>query len=148
MSELKQFDDTQFEDDEYETPYFLFDFLKKKYKVYPTLDVAANDRNKKCERYLTDGLHSEWLKDSWCNPPHSMTEQFVRKAHEEWAKHNINIMMIIPTNTMSSKFWHHCIEGIAEYHAVEGRVRFLRYGRPARFNSRNAYVCVIWRKRN
>lgn len=120
------------------------------YGVKPKMDVAADCLNTKCEMFITrkeNALLRRWYWDSWCNPPHSKTEDFVRKALGEWMEFNNNIIMIIPTNTMSSNFWHECIENIAEYHAVRGRPRFLKNGRPAKFNSRNAYVCVIWRKK-
>lgn len=147
MSQLKQFDDTVFDEDEYETPPQLYNELCYKTGIKPKLDVAANTSNRKCLEYLKDGLHESWNKDVWCNPPHSITEKFVRKACEQWHKNNINILMIIPTNTMSSSFWHECIEPYAEYFAIRGRIRFLRFGHPAKHASRNAYVCVIWRKR-
>jgi len=57
-------------------------------------------------------------------------------------------MMILPANTVSSQYWHDCIEGIAEYHPIKGRIRFLRDGKPSEYPSRNAYVVVIWRARD
>lgn len=151
MSELKEFDDNIFDEDMYETPNRLFNELCLKYDFIPEADMSATKENTKCKIYFTeedDALRKNWVFSKvWCNPPHSKTEEFVRKAYSQWLKYHIEIMMIIPTNTMSSRFWHECIEGIAEYHAVEGRPRFLRYGKPAKFNSRNAYVCVIFRKK-
>ena len=64
----------------------------------------------------------------------------------EWKENNINIMLLIPTNTMSSNYWHQYIEGNAEYHPVKGRIHFLQDGKVSPFPSRNAYVCVIFRK--
>ena len=96
---------------------------------------------------MGDGLKFRWDQDFWCNPPHSMTKQFVKKAYEEHLTYNVNGMMIIPANTMSSKFWHIYIEDVAEVHAIKGRIRFLVDGKPSKFASRNAYVCVIWRKK-
>lgn len=157
-SSLKEFDDTVWDDDDlFETPWDVYKSLCGKYKVYPQLDVAADHYNKKCEQYIPDDRYGgalnneipehQWTDDSWCNPPHSKTGDFVKKAFEQWKKHDINIIMIIPTNTMSSHFWHKYIEGHAEYHAIEGRIRFLKNGKPAKYKSRNAYVCVIWRSR-
>ena len=151
MSELKSFDENVVEEDEYETPPELYKDLCKKYDISPELDVCADALNKKCDYYFDmtmDGLYNPWRHDVWCNPPHSITEKFVRRAKFQWKKYNINIMMIIPTNTMSSIFWHECIEDIAEYHAIKGRPRFLQNGKKAPHISRNAYVCVIWRKVN
>src|SRR5712692_2175859 len=148
--------------DDYETPGELYEELCWKYNIHPLLDSSANKDNTKCELYITeemDALKTEWLinypdgepynarVDVWCNPPYSMTEEFVRRAHEQWTKHNINIMMLIPANTMSSHYWHECIEGKAEYHPIKGRIRFLVDGKPTPHSSRNASVIVIWRKK-
>lgn len=151
MSELKQFDETINNEDEYETPSKYYNELIYHYNVRPKLDVAATRENRKCLEFFdkkADGLRYRWLVDVWCNPPHTRTEDFVRKALREWQDHNIDIMMIIPTNTMSARFWHECIEGYTEYHPIEGRIKFLQHGKPSKQSSRNAYVCVIWRKRN
>jgi phage N-6-adenine-methyltransferase len=145
--------------DEYETPIELCYRLWDQYNWNPRLDVAANDNNHKCVHWLDDALEQDWLdfddctdieikSDIWCNPPHSLNESFVRKAYLEWIRNDLNIMMIIPTNTMSSKYWHECIEGMAEYHPIKGRIRFLVDGKPSKYASRNAYCVVIWRKLN
>ena len=113
------------------------------------IDVCATRENSKCVLYFTEkdnGLVQSWDQDIWCNPPHSMTGDFVRKAYSEWLKNNINIMLLIPANTVSTVYWHEYIEDIAEYHAVKGRIRFLRDGLPSKFQSRNSYMLVIYRK--
>lgn len=158
--------------DEYETPIELFQTLCGEYALIPQLDVCADNSNTKSYYYIPkrlDGLNSEWVidpfkcdwrrdlslysgskkrkTDVWCNPPHSKNEQFVRKAFEQWQKHNINIMMLLPCNTQSSKYWHECIEKKAEYHPIKGRIRFLVDGKPSKHLSRNAYCVVIWRKK-
>lgn len=133
--------------DEYETPNELFASLVDRFDLTPSLDVASNEYNTKCLFRLEDGLKDEWVTHSWCNPPHSLNEKFVRKAFEQWQKHNINIMMLLPCNTQSSKYWHECIEGVAEYHPIKGRIRFLVDGKPSKHASRNAYCVVIWREK-
>ena len=136
--------------DEWETPNDLIHELTKRHGVFSQLDVCATHDNTKCRSWYDsdmNGLTSQWIQDVWCNPPHSKTGLFVKKAYEQWKKYNVNIMMIIPTNTMSSNFWHNYIEGFAEYHPIKGRIRFLYNGRPAKDVARNAYVCVIWRKK-
>ncbi|UVF62466.1 DNA adenine methyltransferase [Nitrososphaeria virus YSH_922147] len=140
--------------DEYETPKELLNYLQVTYDFYYLLDVASTKENFKGIERLTDGLVEDWILNSnplytdvWCNPPHSKNEQFVRKAFEQWQKHNINIMMLLPCNTQSSKYWHECIEGVAEYHPIKGRIRFLVDGKPSKHLSRNAYCVVIWRKK-
>lgn len=143
--------------DEYETPKKVYDYLCNRFDFYPELDVSAKLTTAKCKSYFNmaqNALRLDWciadgykIDNVWCNPPHSLTLQFVRKAHDEWNKFNINIMMILPTNTMSSGYWHGMIEGRADYYAIPGRIQFLVDGKPSKYKSRNAYVCVIWRKR-
>ena len=135
-------------DDEFETPTELYLKLCNKYNIFPKLDVAANETNKLCDKFCIDGLRESWSEDVWCNPPHSKTGKFVEKAYNEWGFGNINILMIIPANTVSSKFWHKYIEGIAEYHAQpQGRIRFNKNKKPTAFQARTAYMVVVWRVR-
>lgn len=138
-------------DDEFETPVKLFEMLCIKYKIIPEIDVAATKSNTKCDLYFykeTNSLEQNWNRDVWCNHPHTLHEQFVEKCHQQWEKNNINIMMIIPANCCRTTYWHKYIEGIAEYHAIKGSIRFLQDGKLSKDSSRNAYLCVIWRKRN
>jgi len=140
--------------DDYKTPRDLYLDLCVTYDVDPNLDVCANGRNRQCVRYIDeygDSLKKDWGWDVWCNPPHSKTGAFVEKAYEQWKKNNINIIMLIPANSISSNYWHEFIEGNAEYHPVRGRVQFLVPNDvgvyiTSEFMSRNAYMCVIFRK--
>lgn len=144
--------------DEYETPQEVYDQLCYGYAIFPKLDVAASLANSKCENCIImseDALTNDWITplesdpvDVWCNPPHSMTEKFVRKAVQQWAKYNMNIMMIIPANSICTKYAKECIEPHAEYHPIFFRPKFLRDGKPSDDPSRNSYFVVIWRKRN
>lgn len=149
-------------DDEFWTPIELYDKLCKLYKITPELDAAANNENSKCEgNYLTNALFEEWILnttqniqpvDVWCNPPHSLTEEFIRRADSQHKKYNINIMMIVPTNVESSQVWTDIIEDDyndkVENHRVYKRPRFLKHGfKKTKFSSRNAYRVIIWRKK-
>jgi len=147
---LKQFDDLVNDNDSWETPDDLFMDLCQKYNIRPHLDVCASDLNHKLDRYYTkeyNALLQEWPVDCWVNPPHSKTEAFVRKAYNEHLLHNIDIIMIIPTRTMSARFWHECIEGKAEYHPIENRIHFKQNGKDVG-PAMQAYVCVIWRAKS
>lgn len=149
----KKFPLTLAENDVWETPQETYHELCKKYQVFPLLDVACSTQDCKCKKgYYSDkgldALSLDWMETVWCNPPHSETERWVRKAYAEWKKHNTTIMMIIPANTMSSVYWQDCIEDKAEYHTIEGRIKFLKDGNPSKYHSRNAYLCVIWRRKN
>ena len=136
-------------DDEFETPPQLYSSLCIKYSIYPRLDVAATKHNRKCIEYFDyniNALEQEWINDSWMNHPHTLHEEFAQKAYQQWQKHNINILAIFPANCCRTSYWHKYIEGYAEYHAIKGSIRFLQQGRPSKDSSRNAYLCVIWRK--
>ena len=133
--------------DEYETPDYLIAELASQYGIFPKLDVACNGYNQKCKLSLMDGLEEEWNYDVWCNPPHSLTKEFVLKADEQWNKHNLNIMMIIPANALTAKYFHKVIHNV-EYYPIKGRITFLVDGSPSKYPARNGYFVIIWRKRN
>ena len=136
--------------DEWETPQWVFDQLCYAYSVRPLLDVAATEENTKCEYHFNkqqDGLEINWCEDIWCNPPHSKTRQFVEKAYEQWQKHNINIMMLIPLNSIGTKYSEKYIKDSAEWHPLYFRIKFLRDGVESEYPSRNGYAVVIWRAR-
>jgi len=137
--------------DDWETPPELYNMLCDKYGVHPTLDACATHETSKCDSCFTpeaNALKQQWhAKEVWCNPPHSLNAQFVAKACEQWAKWDQTIMMILPSNTMSSVYWHTYIEGNAEYHAIKGRIRFKLGGVRSEHVSRNAYVVIIFRRR-
>ena len=63
-----------------------------------------------------------------------------------FGENNINIMLLVPANTVSTVWWHDCVEDTTEYHAIKGRIRFLRDGKPSEFVSRNSYILIIYRK--
>ena len=138
-------------DDEYETPPELVELLCKQFHVTPIIDVAATNSNRKFTIFFSkedDALKQDWTLDCWCNHPHSLHKEFVEKAYNEWKKHNITVMMIIPSNTGRTRYWHEFIEPYAEYKMIKGNIRFLKDGKPTKDASRNGYVCVIWRKIN
>ncbi len=154
MSELKQFDDTVHNEDEYETPQKLFDSLCDDWQIYPVVDVAANDDNTKCQSYMPDALRGHWTfqnkaEDLWCNPPHSLTEEFVKKAYHEWQLHNMNILMLLPANSICAHYFDEIFENThIHYHRIAGPITFLQNGRKTKFPARNRYFIVIWEKRN
>ena len=152
MSEFKLVDDRQEPDeDSYETDPRLFCKLAELYNLKFQLDACAKDYNRKCLLYLTDAMHQEWLPgDVWCNPPHSLNEEFIRRADAQHKKYNINICMIVPANVQSSNVWSELIEddyhNMVENHRIKGRPNFLKLGKKTKYPSRNAYRVIIWRK--
>jgi phage N-6-adenine-methyltransferase len=153
---LKQFDDTntivEEDDDNYETPDELFYSLTTNYNIIPRLDACATKENTKCQYFLTDALHQQWMiggiaVDVWCNPPGSLQLKFIERAESQYLKYNMNIIMIVPANCVSTEIWHQYIERKREYYAVKGRPIFLKNGRKTKFPSRNSYVCIVWRRK-
>ena len=154
---LKEVDDRDWSDeDDYETPPPLYRRLCTQYGIHPRLDVAARSHNTKCEIYLSDAMYQEWrliseIVDIWCNPPHSMTEEFIRRADSQHKKYGMNIMMIIPANVISTIVYHELIENElkvkVENHPIKGRPIFLKNNQTALFPSRNAYQIIIWRQK-
>ncbi len=146
MSELS-------ESDEWETPIDLYDMLCEKYKLYPTLDVAATFSNSKCRGFLTDAFCGSWKPNSlvntvWCNPPNREIKKFVEKAEHEWRFSDLNIMMIIPANSMCTNYAQEFIYMKAEFHPINRRwCKFLFEGK-SKDHARNGYFVVIWRKRS
>jgi len=139
--------------DEWETPQELIDYLCEKYKITIRLDVACTDKNSKCVYGYFDALNKEWYGpnsesfDVWCNPPHSKNEEFVKKAYDQWVKHNINIMMILPANSMCTNYADNWIESFAEYHPINRKFCKFLYKGEKKDSSRNGYFVVIWRKK-
>ena len=159
MSELKEFDDqVDPDEDSYETKPSLVKHLEKQYNLDFKLDASATEKNTKCEFFLDNALYQEWLLgpianttvDVWLNPPHSLNEEFIRRAHAQWKKHNINICVIIPQNTCSAGYYHELIENetrcFVENHPLLKRPTFLKNGRKTKYGSRNAYQVIIFRK--
>jgi phage N-6-adenine-methyltransferase len=135
--------------DEYETPDDVFNELCKKYNVTPILDVCTTRKMSKCKKFFTkDATSKNWTHSVWCNPPHSKTGDFVKKADAEWKRNNIDIMMLVPANSICAAYFDDILEkGHATYYRLSGRIRFLVEGKPSEFPSRNAYFIVIWRSK-
>lgn len=75
-----------------------------------------------------DGLLTEWGTRTFCNPPYSKTLKFIKKAHEEWKKGKL-IVMLLNNNTENQAF-HEYIYHQAEVRLLKGRLRFVDYSDP------------------
>ena len=160
MSELKEVDDTVAPDEDgYETEPNLVKHFEEIYNLKFELDASATYENRKTFAYISkeeNALFIEWLVndigvDTWLNHPHSLNEEFLRRADAQHKKHNINICMLIPANTMSTDYYKELIENettrFVENHPVQPRPKFLKNGRKVKMGSRNAYQVIIWRKK-
>lgn len=156
--ELKPIDDTnttvEEDDDNYETPDRLYNYLCETYQVFPKLDVCADSINRKCLDYISkeqNALFTEWtlnngLVDVWANPPGTLQLSFIERAERQYKKYGMTIMMILPSRVLSTTIWHQFIEGKREYHAIQGRPVFLKHGKKTKWPAMHVYVVVIWRK--
>ena len=104
--------------DDWETPQDLFDELHNQYGF--TIDVCANESNKKCKTYYDktlDALKQKWSGVCWMNPPYGREiGKWMKKAYEE-SKHGAVIVCLVPART-DTAWWHD--------YAANGSIKFLR----------------------
>jgi len=149
------------------TPKDLYKSICKMLDLHPQLDVAATPSNTLCRYYITkaaDSLKQEWTLgdrkpeyvDVWCNPPGDEVQLFIDKAIEQWMRHNINIVMLVPVNTIANKkfevLWDiatkQAIHRLIEIYPLFGiRPKFLLEGKIQKFGSRNGFIVLVFRKR-
>jgi len=128
------------------TPAWLFEKLDAEFHF--TLDVCANEENRKCGRFLSrtdDGLLTPWTGEvCWMNPPYGQKQmpQWVRKAHLE-AKLGSTVVCLVPSRTDAS-WWHDYVMDCAEVRFIRSRVNFDNGKRKAPFAS----AIVIFRPRH
>lgn len=102
-----------------------FHSICKEFHITPELDVCATDKNTKCKNFInkeTDALTVDWTVDGkvvdvYCNPPagHRKGEStgmknFVIKAHEQWEKHNMRIIMMVTNACYGAKYFWECVQ--------------------------------------
>ena len=153
MMQKIQSNNVLFDEDNYETPVYLYAELMETYQIFPKLDIACTPENCLCVHGTeVDSLRYDWTYrgktlDVWCNPPHSKIEEFVIQADRQWGKYGMNIMMLIPANAVCAHYFDKIFrEERATYHRISGRIRFLEEGYASRYPSRNSYFVVIWHK--
>lgn len=144
--------------DDWETPQELFDYIVGEIGFTPELDVCAEYGNNKCPKFYSkeeDGLAHEWrVWNVWINPPHSQNRKWVQYANEQWRRNNINIVILIPANVMSSKYFHEYVmlekksTKLVDFFPLLGRIQFHKDGKPSEHKSRNAYIVVTFKKRS
>ena len=136
--------------DEYGTPWDIYNKACVDYKVRPILDTCTNIFNAKCSAFYTikdDALGKQWDRDFYMNPPYSKVKQFVRYAYEQHLKHNVNGLVLTYAKT-DTKWFHQYIQGKAEVHFIEGRIKFMDYyGRPTLHPAPYPSMWIVWRKK-
>lgn len=114
---------------DWETPVELFSTLDDVFHF--SLDVAANERNKKCDMFYSineDGLKKSWKQVGgavWCNPPYGREiGKWVEKAYKESLLHDTTIVLLIPART-DTAYFHEYIYRKADIFFIRGRLKFL-----------------------
>lgn len=112
--------------DNWFTPDDLYQEFVERYGPF-TLDVAATERNAKCEEYYTEevnGLTMPWSGRVWCNPPYQKLIQWVKKAFDETQAGNCEIaVLLLPAHT-STEWFHDYVLPHAELYWVRGKRKF------------------------
>jgi len=126
--------------DDWETPQWLFDELNLEFNF--TLDAAATEKNKKCDRYLSDAMNQTWAGNVWCNPPYGRTAtgDFINRGYEQFQHESScrSVVFLVPARTDTSWFHTYCyyddIESPEppEIRFLKGRLKFEVNGVPCK----------------
>lgn len=128
------------------TPPALFLALDKEFDF--TIDVAADDGNAVCDRYLdadVDALTEPWGRERvFCNPPYGRElDRWLAKAILEAQEHGALVVMVLPARTGNAWF-HRYVLRHAEIRFIPGRLNFT-VGGSARKNAPFDSMVVVYR---
>lgn len=160
-------------DDELSTPDDVFYDQTNHYDIVCDLDPFTTTwiengvlkSNSKCIESFTineNALEVEWLlpdgsKPSgvWINHPHSLHKETLSKALEQWQRHDLDMIMIIPANTVRPPYWSVLVQpylnkGLIVEPLVDrkygttkgGYINFKRRGEDSEYDSRNGYLVI------
>jgi len=110
---------------DWETPQDFFDELDKEFEFL--LDVCADEKNTKCDRWhdeTCDSLIQNWSEEKgwkWMNPPYGREiGKWIKKASEER-----NVVALLPART-DTKYFHEFIykKKNVEIRFIKGRLKF------------------------
>lgn len=146
----------------WETPPELFGRLDQVFRF--DLDACAEPHTAKCHRFFVppsscpdcdgsglredlwpcgqcDGLRQPWAPSVvWLNPPYGRTlGAWLKKAVLEAAR-GATVVALLPGDT-STRWWHDYVEGLAEVHRLDGRVRFVGAAGSPNFAS---VIAIYW----
>lgn len=75
---------------------------------------------------------------------HKGVTDWIKKAYSEHLTHNVDAMILTFAKT-DTKWWHKYIEGKAEVHFIEGRLRFLDNGKISAYPAPYGSCWIIYR---
>ena len=119
---------------DWETPSGLFNELNTIYEF--DIDVAASEKNHKCESYFTkedNALDQVWEGNIFCNPPYGRDiKNWLKKGYEEHLRDPERfIVFLIPSRT-DTTYWHDYIFNKAHIDFIKGRLKFEVGGVPSK----------------
>lgn len=171
-------------DDLLETPEDLYYILTQKHDILCELDPFStapifddNNRllrksNSKCTYNFTFEMNYDLQLDYtldgtpdgqkptgvWINHPHTLHEEVLQYNQRQWLKHDLDMLMIIPSNSVRPPYWHkfvnrHLHRGIEvepltwinpeqPEKGETGYINFKKGGEDTEFESRNGYLCI------
>jgi hypothetical protein len=91
-------------------------------------------------------LAQPWAARTWCNPPYSQKEKWLRKAILE-AQRGCLVVCLLPANTDTAWF-HDLVLGKAEVRFFRGRIRFIGWKGTPIEQPRNGSLLAIYRGRD
>ena len=121
--------------DDWETPEWLYARLNLEFQF--TLDPCCEVGTQKCGGYFTpeeDGIYQSWDEERvFMNPPYSEIPTWLKKATLE-VKHNHCELVVALLPAWTDRIWFHkyIYPDKAEVRFLQGRVKFLLYGREQR----------------
>lgn len=110
----------------YGTPWHIVRALEDEIGRRFTLDVCAESWSRKCDLWFDekmDGLKQPWTDWSWCNPPYSNQQGWLRRGVEQ-AKRGIHSAHLILAST-SASYWRELAFESGTVDFYEGRIAFL-----------------------
>lgn len=108
---------------EWETPQWLFDKLN--FEFHFDCDVAADEKNTKCEKFMDkhlDALTQRWDDTCWLNPPYKQVGKWMKKAHEQMLL-GVTVIALVPART-NTNWWHDYCMRAKEIRFIRGRPKF------------------------
>lgn len=113
--------------DDWRTPPTLFKAIQRRLNgIRFEFDLAADQYNHLCDRWYSeedDALLLPWPEDqwSWCNPPYSLTKEFVARAIYE---SNFCPSVLLVPAASDTRWWAQAFESADVTLLLTGRVSF------------------------
>ena len=116
---------------DWSTPWEFFNPLNDEFSF--TIDVAADDKNKKVNKFFNkevDGLSQDWSNEVvWCNPPYGRgLPEWLKTGKSAAINQNCTSVFLVPAKTNTIWFHELCLTA-SEVRFVKGRPKFYNYSK-------------------